>query len=750
MMRRILFSILIIAIITGCAGMFGITKIDSKKEHDLRAGNIPSKLHPEWKETDRCTKCHMTWSWEYGYYRGWDRHGFISDYRKSSPCGYKDPYGLDAPNKGFTDYYFTDWWNGPWLMQNENCNPRMHFDGYGRINDGTARPEDFERHVIVVDQSGNGDARTIQEAVDKAGPGTTIFVRAGTYRESVKLKEGIRLWGENVHRTIIDPDLTNSAIIAANNCDISGFTLTGTGMNYKEYEFSSGVHALDCDSTLVIRGNIFDSNAVFGVLVESSRVGGTPKDQNERYINLRSALDNLEYTGYPNPRIIGNTFYVIGERAVYCIHSAPEVANNVFIGNVKTVGMTQHSQPFVHHNVFYRNNVTFNTNRSMPIISHNVMLKNYWGQRIIEGARPVFHDNITWESPYYKEFAEDGIRITYKPYPGHGEQEIDPRFVDPDAGDFRFAANSPLAGHSSGPEAYGLVRGPGIQQPPVVVCERSFAEEFINRNPASDNIIATVLSQNEKIQNLRVSYFIDYKSYMAVEYDEYGDQASVKIYPEPVSGITYNVPVFIMKGGKRRKTYNSDSFSTTSSLSDSGTVVYDGEKLNVLGGRFKPYCKTFDDPYNVCEKVFRENVGGIYLDYDQYLNGSIGPRGTFYFGYLRIIGGKILEEREIVDGHECIVAVYPHLGADQIYKFYLDPEIGLKPRKLEHYFERELYRKIDGYKYKTFDGVYVPVSVTITDYAVKKPHIGKIVGRCTMKVHQIKINEDSLNLSQLF
>ena len=66
-------------------------------------------------------------------------------------------------------------------------------------------------------------------------------------------------------KTIINPDYTNSSIIAANNCDISGFTLTGTGMNYKDYTFSSGVHALDCDSTLVIRGNIFDSNAVFVV-----------------------------------------------------------------------------------------------------------------------------------------------------------------------------------------------------------------------------------------------------------------------------------------------------------------------------------------------------------------------------------------------------------------------------------------------------------------------------------------------------
>ncbi len=744
MRKKKYYSILIITIMTGCAGIFGVSEMDSQREHDLRVGNIPSSLHPEWREADRCTKCHMTWSWEFGYYRGWDRHGFISDYFKTSPYGYKDPYGLDVPDNSFVDYYFTDWWDGPWLDKPVNINPPMHFGGYEKVNDGTAKPEDFHGPLLVVDQSGKGDARTIQEAVDRAWTGTTIFVRAGTYKESVRLKEGICLWGENVHTTIINPDFTGSAIIAANNCDISGFTLTGTGMNYKDYTFSSGVQVLDCDSTLVIRGNIFDSNGVFGVIVESSRVGGTPSDREKRYIIPEDAPDNIEYKGYPNPRIIGNTFYVIGERAVFSIHAAPEIANNLFIGNVKTVGMTQHARPFIHHNIFYRNNVSLNMNHSMPIISHNIMIQNYWGQRIIEGSCPVIHNNITLNSPYYKEFGEDGTYIPYYPYPGNGEMEIDPKFVDPDAGDFRLSKYSPLPSHSRGPESYGLVTATGIQQPPVVACKRSFAEEFNNRNSENDDIVAIIRKQKELIQNLSVSYTVDYNSYMKVEYNEYDDQASVDITEEPVSGMTYDVPLWIMNDGKRRKTYRSELFSTTRSLSDSGTIVYDGEKLDVLSGRFKSICKSFDDPYNIGEKTVRENIGGLYLDYDQYLNGSIGPMGTFFYGYITVFGGEVLEEREVVDGHECVVIVYPNVGVDQKYKFYLDPEIGYNPRKLEQYFERELYRKIDKYSYESIDGVYLPVSVTITDYAVKKPHIGKIVGRCSMNVREgtLKLNKD--------
>ena len=32
----------------GCAGMFGASNLDSKREHDLRVGNIPGSLRPEW------------------------------------------------------------------------------------------------------------------------------------------------------------------------------------------------------------------------------------------------------------------------------------------------------------------------------------------------------------------------------------------------------------------------------------------------------------------------------------------------------------------------------------------------------------------------------------------------------------------------------------------------------------------------------------------------------------------------------
>lgn len=723
-------SILLMSMLCGCMGLAGFMQRSSK----LTAGRHLSEIYPDWQKNDRCTKCHMAWTWEYGYYRGWDRHGFISDYSTVAPAGYKDPYGLDVPVNTFSDYYYTDWWNGEWLESHRSSEPEMHMSGYGRINDGTAKPSDLKGRVIIVDQSGNGDAKTVQGGVDKALSGDTVFVRPGTYKELVTLKEGITLWGEDAYTTVIDSENKGSVIKAANGCDISGFTLTGTGFDYSEDRFRAAVFAVDCDSTLVIRGNIFFSNSVFGVVVESSRTDGYTINSADRFITPENALDNLDYSGYPNPLIIGNVFYNIGERAIYCIHSAPEIANNIFMGNLKTLGMTQLSKPFIHHNIFYRNTVSININRSMPIVTNNIMIKNYWGQRIMEGSFPYIRNNITWDSPYYNEFDEHGRRIRYKLFPGDGEREIDPMFIDMDGGDFRYSDNSPLKGKNRRLTDAGLLEGPGIQLPPTIACEYSWAEEFLNRTDETNAIIAAIDDQNELISSIECAYSVIYSSFMNATYDSSGNQISYNISDAPVSGTRYETDSWRLDGEKRFKHYTSDLFNTTETLSDSGTVTFDGRRVHILSGKYKPDVDITDDANMIGELPTRENIGGLYLDYDQYLNGSIGPAGTYFFGYLRILGGEVLEEREIVDGHECVVARYPHLGRDQVYKFYLDPALDYRPRRLEQYFQRKLYRRIDNYRYVEDNGVCLPVYARVTDYCVKEDDAGRVIGVTEMRV----------------
>jgi len=58
---------------------------------------------------------------------------------------------------------------------------------------------------IIVSKSGNGDYTTIQEAINNASEGSTIFVKSGSYNEIVDIKKRINLIGEDRYNTIINP-----------------------------------------------------------------------------------------------------------------------------------------------------------------------------------------------------------------------------------------------------------------------------------------------------------------------------------------------------------------------------------------------------------------------------------------------------------------------------------------------------------------------------------------------------------------
>jgi pectin methylesterase-like acyl-CoA thioesterase len=59
-------------------------------------------------------------------------------------------------------------------------------------------PEDYPRTIVVPDAYG-----TIQDAVDNASSGDTVFVTSGTYIECVNISKSLSLIGEHKAETII-------------------------------------------------------------------------------------------------------------------------------------------------------------------------------------------------------------------------------------------------------------------------------------------------------------------------------------------------------------------------------------------------------------------------------------------------------------------------------------------------------------------------------------------------------------------
>jgi len=87
-------------------------------------------------------------------------------------------------------------------------------------------------NIFYVDDDGGADFLSIQDAINNANFGDTIFVYNGTYYENIFINTTINLIGENKNSTIIDGDKQKDVIyigFSANNVNITGFTIQNSG-----------------------------------------------------------------------------------------------------------------------------------------------------------------------------------------------------------------------------------------------------------------------------------------------------------------------------------------------------------------------------------------------------------------------------------------------------------------------------------------------------------------------------------------
>ena len=74
------------------------------------------------------------------------------------------------------------------------------------------------------------DYPTIQEAINNAADGDTVFVKTGTYYEHVVVNKTVSLVGENSDMTIIDGNGTGHVVnITRDNVNVTNFTVRKGG-----------------------------------------------------------------------------------------------------------------------------------------------------------------------------------------------------------------------------------------------------------------------------------------------------------------------------------------------------------------------------------------------------------------------------------------------------------------------------------------------------------------------------------------
>jgi len=127
------------------------------------------------------------------------------------------------------------------------------------------------------------DFSTIQEAVGAANPGDTIYVRAGTYLETVTIfKNNLVLTGENKATTILDGSGDTYPIVSiysADNVEITGFTIQNS---------NDGIYIYN-SSDVTVSGNTITNCASRGIILaccSSNTISGNTLTNNYDGIEL--------------------------------------------------------------------------------------------------------------------------------------------------------------------------------------------------------------------------------------------------------------------------------------------------------------------------------------------------------------------------------------------------------------------------------------------------------------------------------
>lgn len=239
-------------------------------------------------------------------------------------------------------------------------------------------PFNGSKTVIYVGGSEDADYRSIQDAIDVASNGSTIFVRNGTYSENLQINMSITLIGASRDKTIISPNkitkigYLDAISIDADNCTIKELKLVNTidavkynGINIKSSNntisnntivgFTEGIHIAEESKSNnnniqwnnisgndegirisqsfgnIISNNTISSNKIYGIYLswkaDESMVFENIISDNNCGIRIKSSKNNLVFKN----SIINNS------RGIYCCCGANynRIYNNTFEKNTE-------------------------------------------------------------------------------------------------------------------------------------------------------------------------------------------------------------------------------------------------------------------------------------------------------------------------------------------------------------------------------------------------------------------------------
>jgi nitrous oxidase accessory protein len=315
--------------------------------------------------------------------------------------------------------------------------------------------------IIVPDQY-----LTIQEAVNNADDGDSIFVRAGTYYEHVVVSKTLSFIGEDRNTTIIDGSGSGYVMsILSDNVSVTGFTVQngqfGIYVLNSKYanifnniithnygtDWDAGIRLEYADYT-AIHDNIITDNwrgvllyafspyvSVCGNNVTSNEYGIRVATGGSSYVDISGnfVADNRGYgidvTGFGNEAqsnyatitrnlIVNNTYEAVGlgEGANY-----NTVTQNKMIGNGHA-GVTL--ERYSNNNTIVKNDIIGNAygicfdlytvNSTQNTIFNNNIINNTQQIRIVSGSVNSWNSSYPWGGNYWSDYS--GLDLFSGPY----------------------------------------------------------------------------------------------------------------------------------------------------------------------------------------------------------------------------------------------------------------------------------------------------------------------------------------------
>lgn len=260
-----------------------------------------------------------------------------------------------------------------------------------------------EGKTITVDKSGSGDFTSIQDAINNASDGDTIFVKAGTYIENIVIEnKSVSLIGEDKENTVIEgkEDGYVLRLYLVDNATISSLTIG----NAKGREYSC-IFLEDCSNVTLSNNHVTNSPTGDGIMVLRSSfisVEGCVIENNGK-IGLHIILSS-------NNSIIENTIKnnVIGIR-LETLSCGNIIRGNTISDNKNTYGLY----------------ICGGSNNN--IISENIFENNdpnAWDTCTNFWYDPVEKKGNYWDDYQGKDSNHDGVGDTPYQVPGGDNQDM--------------------------------------------------------------------------------------------------------------------------------------------------------------------------------------------------------------------------------------------------------------------------------------------------------------------------------------